>query len=160
MDKQVQKFDRNSVPTSGRRTCLDRRTLSAKTFFYSIFKGRRREPQRDEERNKFFYKDIYDVKLLVIVLLIVSLSVTDAALTLLILRKGGIELNPVMIWALESSSHTFFATKYLLTVVGLLTVVVHINFRMFRRVSMPRFLAGLLGFYALLVGYEFTLLAA
>ena len=122
--------------------------------------GRRRGPQRREEQNRFYYKDIYDAKLLLIVLLIVTFSATDAGLTLLILQKGGAELNPVMIWALELSSHTFFAIKYLLTALGLMTLVVHINFRIFRRLSMPKLLVALLGLYMLLVGYEFSILAA
>ncbi|MGR9107339.1 MAG: DUF5658 family protein [Gammaproteobacteria bacterium] len=141
-----------------RRRCPDRRTLSAKTFFYSVFRGRRRGPQRREEQDRFYYKDIYDAKLLFITLLIAMLSATDAGLTLLILEKGGTELNPVMVWALESSSHTFFVIKYLLTVAGLVTLVIHINFRIFKRISMAEFLVGLLAFYTCLVGYEVSIL--
>ncbi len=143
-----------------RRQRTDRRTLSAKTFLYSIFIGRRRGPQRRAERNRFFYKDVYDAKLLLVVLLIAALSATDAGLTLLILEKGGVELNPLMDWALEFSNRTFFTIKYLLTIFGLLMVVVNINFRLFERISMPEILVGLLGFYAVLVSYEFLLLSA
>jgi Domain of unknown function (DUF5658) len=160
MGNKMQRLDDQFGSTADRRRHPDRRTLSAKTFLYSIFIGRRHGPQRYSEQDQFFYKDIYDAKVLLIVLLIVTLSATDAGLTLLILEKGGLELNPVMVWALESSSHTFFTIKYLLTVLGLLTVVVHINFRIFSRISMPRILVGLLTLYALLVGYEFSILMA
>ncbi|MGH8548588.1 MAG: DUF5658 family protein [Methylococcales bacterium] len=156
----MRRFDHQSFCSIDRRRCANRRILTGKTFLYSIFIGRRRGPQRHEEQKRFFYKDIYDAKLLFIVLSIVTLSVTDAALTLLILEKGGIELNPIMLWALAYSNHTFFTIKYLLTALGLFTLVLHSNFRMFRRISMPGFLVGLLAFYTLLVGYEFSMLAA
>lgn len=155
----MRRFENPSLYATDRRRYLDRRTLCAKTFLYSIFIGRRRGPQRREEQSRFFYKDIYEAKLLFVVLLIVTLSVTDAGLTLLILEKGGSEVNPIMRWALASSNHTFFTIKYLLTVLGLFTLVVHINFRMFRLVSMPKLLVGLLALYTLLVGYEFSILA-
>ena len=48
-----------------------------------------------------------------VVLSIVVLSAADAGLTLLILEKGGVELNPLMNWALASSNQTFFVIKYL-----------------------------------------------
>lgn len=156
----MQKVDYKSLLMVERRMGSDRRKATLKTFLYSVFRGRRLAPQRLEEKNKFFYKDIYDAKLLVIVLLIAALSVTDAGLTLLILIKGGTELNPVMVWALEFSSQTFFVAKYLLTIFGLLTIVVHINFRVFKRIAMPRILVGVLWVYAFLVGYEFSLLMA
>lgn len=156
----MQRFENRPVGSSNRRRQADRRTLSAKTFLYSIFIGRRHGPQRREEQNRFYYKDIYDAKLLLIVLLIVALCVADAALTLLILEKGGTELNPVMVWALTFNDRTFFIIKYVLTVIGLFTLIVHINFRVFRRISMAKFLIGLLAIYTLLVGYEFSILAA
>jgi hypothetical protein len=156
----MRQLDNQSGRAIDRRRGGDRRTLTPKTFLHSIFIGRRRGPQRREERNRFFYKDIYDAKLLLIVLLIVSLSAADAGLTLLILEQGGTELNPLLLWTLAHSNHAFFTIKYLLTVLGLFTLVLHINFRMFRRLSMPKFLIGLLAFYTLLVGYEFSILAA
>lgn len=81
-------------------------------------------------------------------------------MTLLILEKGGVELNPLMDWALAYSNQTFFIIKYLLTAIGIFIVVVHVNFRIFKLISMPKFLVGLLTFYVLLIGYEFSILAA
>jgi Domain of unknown function (DUF5658) len=148
------------MPPVERRQRRDRRTLSAKTFLYSIFIGRRRGPQRCGEKAKFFYTDVYDAKLFLVVILIAVLSATDAGLTLLILEKGGTELNPLMDWALGFSNPVFFTIKYLLTISGLLTIVVHINFRLFERIPLPNILAGLLGFYTVLVSYEISILAA
>ena len=52
--------------------------------------------QRSDEKNIAHYVDVYDVKLFPIIILIVVLCVADAYFTLLILSKGGTELNPVM----------------------------------------------------------------
>lgn len=155
----MQEPDDPSQNSMERRVGPDRRTLSAKTFLYSIFIARRHGPQRREEQDEFFYKDVYDAKLFLLILLIASLSVADAGLTLLILEKGGVEMNPFMDWTLEFSNHTFFIVKYLTTVFGLILVVIHVNFRLFKRISMPTILAGMLGVYALLVSYEFSILA-
>ena len=110
-------------------------------------------------KNSLFYTDVYGPDLLLLMLLILSLCVTDAGLTILILQKGGVELNPFMVWLLESSSHTFFTAKYVLTAACLTVVLLHINFKLFNRVAMQHVLMAVLGGYTLLVGYELKILA-
>ena len=122
--------------------------------------GRRRCPQRDDELCRPYYTDVYGPGLLVVILLIVSLCATDAGLTILILQKGGVELNPLMVWLLESSSRTFFTTKFFLTSVCLMIMLMHVNYRLFNKVTMHHVLISILGLYAVLIGYELSLLAA
>lgn len=153
----------NNKPTSSqfdRRGRADRRRTTLKTFVYSVFLGRRRGPQRAGELAKPFYKDRYEAGLLLLVLAILILCITDAGLTLLILEKGGTELNPVMVWLLEAGSRVFFFTKYLITTLGVMVLLIHIHFRLFRGIRMPHFLFALCCFYMILVGYEVSILAA
>ncbi len=142
-----------------RRGGGDRRTRKITSLLHSFYRGRRKNPQRQNEKNKPFYTDVYGPDLLLLMLLILSLCVADAGLTILILQKGGVELNPFMVWLLESSSQTFFTTKYSLTVLCLIVVLLHINFKLFERLSMQYVLLAVLGGYTILIGYELRLLA-
>jgi len=144
---------------SERRRNQDRRTRKITALMCSFFRGRRQNPQRKDEKNQPFYTDVYGPDMLLLMLLILSLCVADAGLTILILQKGGVELNPFMVWLLESSSHTFFTAKYILTSLCLTVVLLHINFKLFNRITMQYVLVAVLGGYTLLVGYELKLLA-
>ncbi len=156
----MQNSEIKSERSEDRRVFADRRKKNLRTFVYSVFFGKRRGPQRTVEKSRPFYKDVYDVRLLALILLIVCLCAADAGLTLLILEKGGVELNPVMIWLLEISSQSFFITKFCITSLGLFFVLVHIRFRVLKTLTMPHFLVALFGFYLFLVGYELSILAA
>lgn len=142
-----------------RRTRLERRQRAVKSIICSMYKGRRRQPQRTAEISQPYYTDNYEAALLALILSIVSLCAADAGLTLLILVGDGIELNPVMVWLLEFGAPTFFAMKFLTTAICLIFLVIHINFRLFRTVSMHQLLYGILGIYIFLIGYEIFLLA-
>lgn len=158
MKKNKKDVDGLPVPVE-RRGGADRRTRKITSLLHSFYRGRRQSPQRQNEKNKPFYTDVYGPDLLLLMLLILSLCVADAGLTILILQNGGVELNPLMVWLLESSSQTFFTTKYLLTALCLMVVLLHINFKLFNRLSMQYILLAVLGGYTVLIGYELRLLA-
>ena len=142
-----------------RRSCVDRRSGGLTTLLCSFYRGRRKGPQRTDELCRPFYTDVYGANLLIVVLIIVSLCAADAGLTILILEKGGQEINPLMIWLLESGSRVFFAAKYVLTSVCLFFALMHVNYRLFNRFSVHHILVLIMGFYTALIVYEVTLLA-
>ncbi len=141
-----------------RRSDQDRRSRTLYSILCSIYKGQRRVMQRSVDQNIAYYMDVYDVKLFPIVMLIIGLCVADAYFTLIILSKGGTELNPIMERLLEISPNAFFIGKYLMTSIGLCFAVLHINFPFFRIFSMRSVLNFLCGMYVVLIGYELTLL--
>lgn len=145
--------------TPEERNLPDRRRQKLRAAICSLYKGRRREPRRWEEKQQPFYTDHYDAKSLATIFLILSLSFLDAVHTLKLLAHGGTELNPFMALLLEVSINAFFIGKFLLTALGLLIALVHINFKVLRVIPMRLLLFGLLGFYGVLIGYEILLLS-
>ena len=71
---------------------------------YSLFGGRRRAMRREDERHGAFV-DVYGTRLFVLILAIVALNLLDAWFTLLFLAHGGQELNPLVQFVLDLSSH-------------------------------------------------------
>lgn len=145
--------------TRNRRISRERRSLSLHSAFCSTYKGRRGVPQRLDDRHRPHYVDVYDVRLLLVAILITMFCVADAYFTLIILSKGGSELNPIMNSLLAISSKTFFIVKYLATAAGLCLAVLHINFNLFRRIPMRKVLNFLCCLYIALIVYEITLLS-
>jgi len=152
-------YDSPSTVTE-RRQCTDRRTRWVRALLCSFYMGRRHSPQRNNELCRPYYTDVYGPGLLVVILLIVSFCAADAGLTILILQKGGVELNPLMVWLLESSSRTFFTAKFFLTSACLMIVLMHVNYRLFNKLTMHHILVSILGLYVVLISYELRLLAA
>lgn len=138
----------------------DRRTTGWRTFVCSLYKGRRVGPRRTVEKTAPYYTDVYDSRLLLLVLFIVLLCVADAGFTLQILAHGGRELNPLMNELLEISTRSFFIGKYVITSTALLFALVHINFKLLRLIPMRQVLCALFGFYAGLIGYELWILSS
>lgn len=57
-------------------------------------------------------------------MIVLGLSLLDAALTLALLNKGAVELNPVMRYYLNLGPRTFVMVKYGLTAFSLMIMVV------------------------------------
>jgi len=66
----------------------------------------------------------YSLRRALVILSILCLSLADAFFTLVLLEKGGIELNPVMASAIERGVVPFILSKHLLTSFGLLVLCV------------------------------------
>ena len=144
--------------TSERRVGHDRRTRIFRTLLGCVIDRRRDHPQRLDEREQPYYTDFYESWLFVLIVGIVLLSVTDAALTLKILAHGGVELNPVMDAILAYGPVAFFAVKYGLTCTGLIFCVLHIRYQLLRFIPMRTVLMLILGIYLVLVAYEISIL--
>ena len=136
----------------------DRRQRHFKSLLFSLHNGRRMNARRQIEAKQGFYTDHYEKWVGCNVIAITLLSLLDAFLTLNILERGGIEVNPFMSALLDVDISVFLVGKFIITVVCLLFALVHINFHVLRILPMKYMLAGITGFYVMLIGYELFLL--
>jgi hypothetical protein len=146
---------KNRVHMDNKRIIDDRRKQS--TPFLSrqtIFGGRRRSIRRETDREKHIFLDSYGLQLFITLLLLLILSITDAYLTLTLVKAyNAIELNPIMAFYLEHGSITFFLQKFLFT-----SIAVFI-FCVFNRFAIVRIsLALSIILYLCIVFYELSIL--
>jgi hypothetical protein len=88
-----------------------------------------------------------------LLLLIVILNLFDALLTIMILDRGGWELNPFVRSAIELFGERFWAWKFTLVSITLILLCVHSKFKPFKTLIVTT------GFiYASVVLYEIFLL--
>lgn len=119
--------------------------------------GRRRAARRtDEGENR--YVDWYEPHLLYLTIATAMLSFMDAALTLNLLSLGAIEINTLMAHLINTDVQKFVNIKVALTLLTLVFLVIHSNFRLFRFVKVNRVIYSLFGIYLTLILYEIGLL--
>ena len=85
-----------------------------------------------------------------------TLSCFDAFMTLQLLDRGAIEINPVMAAVIGHSTVTFAVTKMLLTSIGILALVFLARAKFLRRIRTGLILTFFFSSYAILVCYEFV----
>jgi hypothetical protein len=68
--------------------------------------------------------------LLLLLVLILSLSVVDALLTMMILNEGGWEINPVVRSVIDLYGDRFWVWKFVTVSVPLILLCLHSKFRM------------------------------
>lgn len=115
----------NSFPGPERRSGRDRRNRQPSIFSKSRLAGLRLQPRRFEDRQKAFSVDRHSPRTLAIILLIILLSISDAALTLYLIGHGAAEINPLMRYFLHYGPGAFFGAKYLLTSFSLLIILIY-----------------------------------
>ncbi len=135
------------------RKCRDRRRNPTPCISKYTLVGSRRKNRRLNDKYHNYYVDVVDHKLAKMVVLIFSLSALDALLTLILLSRGASELNPIIEYYLNLGNSYFFLFKLAITGIGLLTLLIHQNFILVKRI-----IEGICGFYLLLVTYQVTLL--
>jgi len=128
------------------------------TVTESLRQGNRRGPRRDKDQLGY-YVDRYEPRLLYVALGIVVLSAMDAVLTLNLLSMGASEVNPFMALLMNVDMGLFALIKMAITVIGVLILVVHVKFRLFKILQTGLVLYGIFPAYVCLVFYELTLLA-
>jgi hypothetical protein len=137
--EQRELSDRRKQPTPG---------LSRFSFF-----GRRKAFRREADRQKGGYIDRYSTGLFLLLLLIVSLNILDALLTIMILDRGGWEVNPFVRSAIELFGERFWAWKFTIVSVVLILLCIHSKFKPIKTVIVTT------GFiYASVVLYQIFLL--
>lgn len=76
--------------------------------------------------------ETHSPKMLAVILLIILLSITDAYLTLDLISRGAVELNPIMAYYLNHSALAFFGMKYLLTCASIIVILIIKDLYLFR----------------------------
>ncbi len=101
--------------------------------------------------------DLYEPHLLFMSCGILLLCGLDAHFTLLFLAEGARELNVVMDVLIRRSDLLFVVVKYILTSAGLLFIITHKNFYIFRTVRVGHLIYLVLTIYLVLILYELSL---
>jgi hypothetical protein len=125
----------------------DRRRRPTPIFSRYTFLGGRRRAARRAEEGEGLFVDRYSHRLVVLLLIFFTLTVLDSVFTVIYLRKGGEELNPIALWMLKQGDVPFVLLKGGLTAVCVLFVMLHKNFR-YSRVALG---IGFLFYFALAI---------
>ena len=145
------------LSAANRRERTERRKTGLKSMVYAFAYSRRREKRRDEE-SAAYYTDWYSAPLFILAVGIALLCVADAFFTLELISRGGSELNPFMAYLLDKGIFLFVGVKMALTVGAIMLLVLHQRFAFFLKVRAVHVLLVTFLGYALLIGYELTLL--
>jgi Domain of unknown function (DUF5658) len=117
--------------------------------------GLRKNVRRKEDKKKHIFVDTYGLRLFITLLLLLTLSITDAYLTLILVKAfNAAEVNPTMAFYLRHGSITFFLVKILFTSVAVFIFCVFNCFAV-ARIS----LALAIIIYAGVVYYELSILS-
>ena len=135
----------------------DRRQQILRALLQGHLWQRRRNLRRGEA-NQLGSIDWHEPQWLAAALLIMLLSVADAALTLSLLNHGATELNPLMRMVVMGSDRSFVYLKLGITAITVTMLVLLIRVRTFgRQLAGPLLLLTALS-YSVLVSYEYWLL--
>jgi len=108
-----------------RRSGEDRRRrqpLAIKNLVF-FFGGQRKALRRAADRRRIVALDHYRPSLFFGIAIVLSLSLLDALLTLILVSRGARELNPVMAFYLSFGPHVFLFAKYGLTALAVILIV-------------------------------------
>lgn len=139
------------------RELPDRREFSWRTVLFGYLRSRRRRHRRSSEGDAVF-TDWHHPWLFFLATGIMLLSALDAFLTLQLLDRGAIEVNPVMATMLRHGHFAFAVSKMLLTALGILTLVFLSRLRLFNFMRVGLLLTLFFSFYACLACYQFLLI--
>ncbi len=144
----------NRTNTNGRR---QEKTLPGAWY---LFFGRRKEVRRTDDNQKSYFLDHFSLRVFIIIISVILLSVTDAFLTLFLIRKGiAMERNPVMAQYLKYGPLPFLMAKYILTTTSVVLLLIYKNFYIFRtKIRAKYFFIVFFVIYASVVIWELYLI--
>jgi hypothetical protein len=125
------KFQSNTEQDKNRTNSTSRRRDDGLPGLWYLFSGRRKGLRRQEDIRKSHFLDHYGLYIFSIIIGIILLSLTDAMLTLYLIRNGAAEINPVMEHFLEYGTLPFLAAKYLLTTASIVLLLIYKNVHIF-----------------------------
>lgn len=140
-----------------RRNETERRTSTAESHRYNWLGGQRKVGRRKGEQHNIFV-DVHNSWHVFVVMGIMMLSVVDAILTLKILSAGGIEVNLLLDWVIQSNVELFAAVKFALTGLSIVFLARYIHFRLFNLISVSTVLQAAFIGYLVLISYQISLL--
>ena len=146
---------------NNRRSGNDRRNRAGINFRLFVGAGKRESVRRLDDRGRIFFVDWYSPKLFVAILAGISLSIVDGFLTLLLMDRGAYEVNPIMAYALSVSPSAFVASKYVLTCIAALIVLMLRDVVVVRKRKIPPhvLLYFFVGGFAAVVAWEIYLIS-
>ena len=144
-----------SRATSDNRAETDRREFTWRTVFFGFTRSRRRDHRRLVDDDVIFL-DWHHPWLFFLATGTMLLSCADAFLTLQLIDRGMIEVNPVMNAVMAHSTMLFTSTKLAMTGFGILVLVFLAKAQFLNRFRTGAFLTVFFSFYACLVCYEFV----
>jgi len=97
-----------------------------------LFFGRRKGVRRDADNQVSYFLDHFSLRIFIVIIGIILLSLTDALLTLYLIRHGAAEVNPIMEHFLRYGPLPFLAAKYLLTTASIVLLLIYKNVYIFR----------------------------
>ena len=101
--------------------------------------------------------DWFHPQWLAVGILILLLCGADALLTLTLISRGAVEINPVMDPLVRGAGHSFALWKFVLTSMGVVILILLARLKLFGR-AVGTILYAVLAMYVVLVGYEIFLL--
>ena len=140
-----------------RRSGSERRNTTFAAYWHGARNPRRRAGRREADL-RYAVIDWYSARLLIPVLTILGLCVLDGMLTVMLMRHGAYELNPVMALFLPHNLLGFALTKLALTGAGLCVLVACSRMQLFRKIPGELFVYAVLGIYMCLIAYELRML--
>lgn len=141
-----------------RRRTPERRVATPHSVIIGGLRGRRRRIGRRGD-DRWGYVDWYEPRLFLMANGVLLLCCFDALFTLELLGRGAVEWNPFMAVLIDTDIHLFVTVKLALTAGGLMFLVVHANFYLFRFLKLEEVLRLFMWWHLVLVGYELELLA-
>jgi hypothetical protein len=148
------------TPSKGERRSGDRRSRIWWSVVYGNFNPRRRRPQRRLDDFRYHSLDWHAAHLLALSIGILLLSAADAFMTVTLLSRGAIEVNPIMALVVYKSAALFAALKMGMTGVGVLTMVFLARYRFMRVLRVELVMYAIFVGYLVLLGYETWMLRA
>lgn len=140
-----------------KRVSPERRSFGWRTVVFGFVRSRRRAFRRNDETDVLFI-DWHHPWLFFLAVGTMLMSCLDAFMTLQLIDRGMIEVNPVMASVLGQGTRYFAVSKMLMTGVGILALVFLAKARFLNRMRTGLFLTIFFSFYACLVCYEFVFL--
>jgi hypothetical protein len=144
-------------PARDRRVPSERRLSILGALWQSSFARRRLGPRRGADRHPVM-TDWFHPQWLATAMVILILSCVDALLTLSLISRGAVEINPLMEPLVRGSGHGFAFWKLGLTSLGVVVLTMTARLRIFGGIAVGSLLYMVLAIYLLVVAYEFSLL--
>jgi hypothetical protein len=148
------------APNTNTRTGFDRRKNPRINIRSLMGVGNRRIIRRHEDKSIIFLVDQFSLKHFVPIVAILFLSVSDALLTLFLIDHGAYETNPIMAYYLNIGPYYFFSVKYILTSLGVVTLLIFRNL-IFRtiKISASALLYLIAGIFFAIIAWEIYLIS-
>jgi hypothetical protein len=140
-----------------RRSGSERRNTTFAAYWHGARNPRRRAGRREADL-RYAVVDWHSARLLIPVFTILGLCVLDGMLTVMLLRHGAYEVNPVMALFLPHNLLGFALVKLTLTGAGLCILVACSRMRLFRKIPGELIVYAVLGMYMCLIAYELRML--